>query len=146
MNVAAGGKIKQVIKPDDYPRKWLVEKTTVFNVQILNTEVYRTITGCSPPKPVIDAATYSSYGLPFFFMEEEPSGVSGDFDVVKSIAEIEGEAEEKIHSKMKAPADGRRRTIPDRQVPLANPAGPLRKFRTCAELEKQFSKINVASF
>jgi hypothetical protein len=90
MNIAAGGRIKQVIHPDILdPSKWQPEFTTTINTQILNASAYRAVTGRTPPTEPISAKTYEAHGYPFFKVYEEPSGVFGDFTKVKSIAEID---------------------------------------------------------
>lgn len=96
MSVAAGGKIKQVINLDMFGKDWLPKQTTVFNVQIVNSSVYHTITGEGPPSIPPDASTYKQYGLPFFQFYEEPSGIFGDFGMVKSVAQIGGYTEEEV--------------------------------------------------
>ncbi|XTI83544.1 hypothetical protein V2W45_113993 [Cenococcum geophilum] len=84
MGIAAGGLIKQAIVRDT-GRKWLATQTKTFNMQVLNTLHFRHVTGFQPSEPPIDARTYATYGYPFFSMYEEPSDVSGDFSLVKSI-------------------------------------------------------------
>ena len=90
MNIAAGGNIKQVIHRDDLDStRWQPERTTTVNVQILNSMAYRNVTGKSPPTQPISAETYEAHDLPFFQVYEEPSGIHGNFDKVKSMAEID---------------------------------------------------------
>jgi hypothetical protein len=76
MSIAAGGRIKQVIHGDKGGQDWLPERTTVFNVQILNSATYTGITGTNPPSKPISASAYADHGFPFFELYEEPSGVS----------------------------------------------------------------------
>jgi len=94
MAVAAGGSIKQVIHKDNNGERWLVDRTTVFNIQILNSAVYKKVTGLAPPTVPLDVATYKKQGLPFFKIYEEPSGISGDFSQVKSVARVCDSVEE----------------------------------------------------
>lgn len=89
MALAAGGMIKQRIRPDCH-RNWDKENTIVFNVQILTTAAFEAITGRQAPSTPVTAGTYASNGYPFFKMYEEKSQVYGDFSAVKSIAEIDG--------------------------------------------------------
>jgi hypothetical protein len=94
MGIAAGGLIEQsIIRDDNDPAIWEPENGTIFNVQILNSAVFQTVTGRKPPKTPISARTYASYGFPYYAIyDEKPSGVTGDFSGVKSVAEkdIEG--------------------------------------------------------
>lgn len=63
-------------------------------MQILNSAVYSAVTGQAPPTKAVDAQTYEMYGLPFYKLYEEPSGIFGGFNLVKSIAQINGKMEE----------------------------------------------------
>lgn len=165
MSVAAGGKIKQVIWKDPHPESWAGPKTTVFNVQVLNSALYKAVTGSPPPMLPMDAQTYKRYGFPFFAMYEEPSGVFGEFSLVKSVAQIDKVNEEEVepsvvqihrngdknaHSGMIIPA-----SIPacanfhfsfTAPIGITNPAGPLREFRTVSDIEKELQNFNMAIF
>ncbi|KAF2865627.1 integral membrane protein [Massariosphaeria phaeospora] len=148
MAIAAGGKISQVIHEDIFPDAWIPNSTTVLNVQILNSAAYKAVTGEAPPTMALDAATYKRYGLPFYSFYEEPSGIYGDFSMVKSVAQIDGEEEEHVKPKVVQLRHGNSRNtgaVPV-QVGLTNPNGPLREFRTIHDLEKQLSGYHVASF
>ena len=96
MSIAAGGKISQVIHADQNGDEWLSDRTTVFNVQVLNSKAYKAVTGQRPPFKPLSARTYKKHGFPFFAVYEEPSGISGDFDTVNSVAEIDGIKEEGV--------------------------------------------------
>lgn len=142
MAVAAGGKIKQGIMPDKLEDRWQSNRTTVFNVQILNSAVYEAVTGQAPPTKPINAQTYEMHGLPFYKLCEEPSGIFGDFSLVKSIAQINGEMEQIVTpdtveiSSMTA----------QRPVGLTNPNGPLRELRTLRDLMREFERLHISSF
>ena len=98
MGIAAGGRIRQVIHEDLKGDKWLPHHTTVFNVQILNSLLYKWVTGVPAPGRPIDVATYAASGLPFFAHYEEPSGICGGaaFANVQSVAEIQEVKEEVV--------------------------------------------------
>lgn len=89
MSIAAGGKILQNIVKDKMGQEWLPKSTTFFNVQVMNSAVYRSVTGRDPPTQPIGVDMYEQHGLPFFKMYEEPSNVHGNFAMVKSVAELE---------------------------------------------------------
>lgn len=147
MSIAAGGKIEQVIHPDEDPAgDWLADRTTVFNVQVLNSAVYQAVTGTAPPSQPIDAETYKEHGLPFFKMYEEPSGISGDFSMVKSVGEIDGTEDKSVKPDVVVLGHGDGRKTGTAYVGLVNPNGPLRAFRTMADLEKEFENVHVANF
>jgi len=89
MGIAAGGFIDQAIVRDPKDVKWDTEQPKVFNVQILNSQSFGSITGSAPPNSPIDASTYAKYGYPFFRMYEEPTDVAGEFSMVKSVGQID---------------------------------------------------------
>lgn len=146
MSIAAGGKIKQVIHEDDKGEDWLPKRTIVFNVQVLNSAVHKAVTGSDPPTNPVTAQTYAKSGFPFFKMYEEPSGISRDFSLVKSVGEIDGIEDEvvKPNTVIIGQRGGRNRTAP--ATGLVNPNGPLREFRTMRDLEEEFGNVNVADF
>ena len=142
MSVAAGGRIKQAIVRDHHGEFWLSGCTTVFNTQILNSAVYKEVTGEDPPGEPIDAKTYESHGLPFFKMYEELSGISGNFNMVKSVAEIDENVQDGVTPKVVDIGS----TVEQAPVDLVNPNGPLRDFRTVRDLEKELKGYHVAKF
>ncbi|KAI0009618.1 hypothetical protein F4779DRAFT_640343 [Xylariaceae sp. FL0662B] len=153
LGIAAGGKIEQVIRADAVaPADWIKDVTMTIPVHMLNTATFRHVTGqASPPCPV-NASTYAEAGLPFFDMYDEPSGIAGAFDALKSVHEVEkaqgivGGSEASVHPPLvKLNGHGQGITVPNRLVLLAvrdpdallDPAGPLREFRTLADLEEE---------
>jgi hypothetical protein len=139
MSVAAGGRIKQSIVKDKYGEFWLSGRTTVFNTQILNSVVYKAVTGEAPPTKPIDAKTYKAHGFPFFQLYEELSGISGNFSKVKSVAELDGSADNVVTSRVVDIGS---------QVPvgLVNPNSPLREFRTAKDLKREYDGYHVVKF
>ncbi|KAH6653835.1 hypothetical protein BKA67DRAFT_676351 [Truncatella angustata] len=93
MGLAAGGFIQQTIEPDSNPSSiWDAEASILLNLQILDSESFCDVTGLPPPPTPIDAETYAQHGYPFFeIWGEEKTGVKGDFDEVKNVAQIEAE-------------------------------------------------------
>jgi hypothetical protein len=142
MSVAAGGKIKQAIVQDNHGVCCLSGHTTVFNTQILNSAVYKQVTGEAPPTQPIDAKTYESHGYPFFKMYEELSGISGNFSHVKSVAEIDGKVEDMVTPNVVAIGSTAVQVPPG----LVNPNGPLRDFRTAHNLKKEYDCYHVVKF
>ncbi|KAL9655628.1 hypothetical protein ABK040_002291 [Willaertia magna] len=95
LSLAAGGKMKQQIIQDPYGVSFWDEtsKARVF-VHIVNSEMYRQITGENPPETPISAQTYTSYGYPWFdtYNENVKSvGKSSILGNVKSVKEIDQE-------------------------------------------------------
>lgn len=96
MGVAAGGLIKQTIVKDRHdPSTWDVDRSTTFNIQILNSSAFEKVTGKAPPTTPVTAQAYAAHGFPYFdIFDEKPSGIKGDFHGVKSVNEkdMEGKA------------------------------------------------------
>jgi ubiquitin len=147
MSFAAGGKIRQVIYPDQKAGDWHADRTTVFNVQVLNSVVYKEVTGTAPPSNPPNAQTYKQYGLPFFEMYEEPSGISGDFGLVKSVGEIDDTLDALVKPKVVTIGEGGKgKSASGDESGLVNTNGPLREFRTVGDLLDEFEGRHVASF
>ncbi|KAK9415071.1 putative Ubiquitin-like domain-containing protein [Seiridium unicorne] len=92
MGLAAGGKIKQALCRDHYPKElWDSDFTFSVPVHIVNSNQFRRITGAAPPPSPVSASVYAEAGLPFFNMYEENSDISGTFAEVRSVNEIEQE-------------------------------------------------------
>lgn len=67
MGIAAGGRIKQSIIKDKYGKKaWDKTKTAKAVVRIVNSEVYRLITGQKAPPSPVTAENYVRAGIPWF--------------------------------------------------------------------------------
>jgi len=143
MAVAAGGKIRQVIHADEKCEDWRSERTTVFNVQVLKPAVYQSVTGSSPPSKPMTAEEYKRHRYPFFKVYEEPSGISGDFSLVKSVGEIDNTVDKAVEpdTVVLGQGDGRKNT----PTGLANPMGPLKELRTARDL-KEYDGYHVANF
>lgn len=59
-------------------------------VQILNSKTFEAVTGKAPPETPVTAASYAKEGLPYFdIFDEKPSGIKGDFKLVKSVNTID---------------------------------------------------------
>jgi hypothetical protein len=140
LSVAAGGLIHQVIHPDHKGDEWLKHRTTVFNVQILNSVVYRAVTGLAPPTQPLDAQYYKDAGMPFYKVYEEPSGVSGDFGKVKSVGQIDNNTDEVVTPTVVTLGAGDGRITGG----LIDPDGPLREFRTLRDLEMELENLHFA--
>lgn len=95
MGIGAGGHITQKIYPDPYGvDAWEQGRIGNATVHIVNSAMFREITGKDPPPTPIDAATYTEHGLPWFELYEEhqadvpaPDGLTS----VKTIAQRDRE-------------------------------------------------------
>lgn len=138
MTVAAGGNIEQTIRPDRLGSDWQPGRTTVLNVQILNSAVYQAVTGEAPPDQPLTAAKYKQYNMPFFKLYEEPGVLHGSLSQVKSVAEIDQDEDVEV---VPGTVD-----INGASISLVNPNGPLSKFRTVADIKKELAQVHVARF
>jgi hypothetical protein len=72
MGLAAGGRMKQKIYPDPHGvHSWDAGNTARVFVHIVNSELWREITGEEPPATPVTAKSYAAYGLPWFDLYDE---------------------------------------------------------------------------
>ncbi len=95
MGLAASGKMKQKIYPDKYGVKtWDENNFGRVYVHIVNSMMYREITGKEAPPTPATAKTYTPYGFPWFDLYDEHKGdvVKGNtLSQVKSVKEMDKE-------------------------------------------------------
>jgi hypothetical protein len=95
MGLAAGGKMKQAIYPDPHGiDTWDQGNNGEIFVHIVNSELYREITGLEPPPTPVDAHAYTEHGYPWFALYDEQKGDIAPSDVlagVKSVKEFDQE-------------------------------------------------------
>lgn len=93
MGLAAGGKMKQSIYKDTHGiDTWDENNYARVFVHIVNSTMYRQITGKEPPATPIDAGAYSNFGYPWFDMYDEHVPAvpkSGILSQVKSVSEVD---------------------------------------------------------
>ena len=51
--------------------------------------MFHDVTGMDPPQAPVSAKTYAEYRLPFFAFYEEPTGIKGKFNNIKSVKELD---------------------------------------------------------
>ncbi|MCA9971212.1 MAG: hypothetical protein KC425_13395 [Anaerolineales bacterium] len=72
MGLGAGGRMKQKIYPDPHGYDtWDVDTAVTVDVHIVNSLLYREITGQAPPPSPVSAQTYTQYGFPWFDLYDE---------------------------------------------------------------------------
>ena len=95
MGLAAGGKMKQKIYPDPYGvDTWASERSARVFVHIVNSQLWREITGEEPPATPVTAKSYASAGLPWFDLYDEGEATLSPSETlaqVKSLATLETE-------------------------------------------------------
>ena len=92
MGMAAGGKMKQKIYADPYDiNTWDENDYDRVYVHIVNSLMYREITGLEPPQTPVTAKTYAQHNLPWFDLYDEtmsdiaPSSKLGRVKTVKEM-------------------------------------------------------------
>jgi hypothetical protein len=72
MGLGAGGRMEQKIYPDPHGiDTWNHDDTARVFVHIVNTELWREITGERPPETPVTAREYRRHGLPWFELYDE---------------------------------------------------------------------------
>jgi hypothetical protein len=93
MGLGAGGRMKQKIYPDPHGLEtWDLGNSARVFVHIVNSELWREITGEAPLPTPVTAKTYASYKLPWFDLYDEGAATLDPSDVladVKSIKEMD---------------------------------------------------------
>lgn len=91
MGLGAGGRMHQEIYEDHRPLDhWDVAHTSRCFVHLMNSLVWRAVTGAEPPTVPLTAAEYARHGLPWFEYYSEATAVSAQevLRKLKSIGEI----------------------------------------------------------
>lgn len=95
MGMGAGGQITQKIYPDPHGvDAWDDQVVGKAVVHIVNSSVYREMTGADPPPTPVDASTYTAHGLPWFELYEEHQAdvpAPGALSSAKTIAQRDRE-------------------------------------------------------
>jgi len=95
MGIGAGGKMKQKIYPDPHGvDTWDENDYDRVYVHIVNSMMYREITGLEPPATPVTAETYAKHNLPWFNVYDETMSdiaPSPELSQVKSIKEMDAE-------------------------------------------------------
>lgn len=67
LGVAAGGRLRQEIYADEHGLDtWQPEPLATVHVDLVDALAFEALTGRAAPPPVVDAATYTQFGLPWF--------------------------------------------------------------------------------
>ncbi len=93
MGLAAGGRMKQSIYPDRHGTDtWDAARTSRVFVHIVNSAMWREITGEEAPPSPITARDYAAHKLPWFALYDERLGAVSETSTlaaVKSMKEID---------------------------------------------------------
>jgi hypothetical protein len=96
MGLGAGGKMKQKIYPDAHGiDTWDAENFGRVYVHIVNSMMYREITGQEPPPTPITAQTYTQHGYPWFDLYDDHLGDIDAPDALKDVKSVKEMDEQK---------------------------------------------------
>ena len=89
MGLAAGGRMKQKIYRDPHGLKtWDQDNTSRVFVHIVNSELFREITGDAPPPSPVTAREYAASGLPWFDLYDENASAVKATKILKGVKSI----------------------------------------------------------
>ena len=95
MGLAAGGRMKQKLYPDPHGiDTWDDEQVGRIFVHIVNSELWREITGEAPPTTPVTAREYAKAGLPWFDLYDEQADTVSPTDIlagVQSVKQLDGQ-------------------------------------------------------
>lgn len=95
MGLGAGGRMKQKIYRDPHGLKtWDGNNTSRVFVHIVNSELFREITGSAPPPSPVTAREYAASGLPWYDLYDESAkavSATETLAAVKSVKELDEE-------------------------------------------------------
>jgi hypothetical protein len=96
MGLAAGGRMRQKIYPDDYGiGTWDQTNFGRVYIHIVNSLMYREITGKEPPTTPISAKEYTRHGLPWFDLYDEEKSTLTSSDTLQKVKSVKEMDEEK---------------------------------------------------
>lgn len=114
MGLAAGGKMKQKIYPDSYGvDTWDETNFGRVYVHIVNSMMYREITGKEPPPTPVTASSYTQYGFPWFELYDEHKGDVAKSDILSQVKSVKKMDKEKGFAPQQ---DESSVEVPDKQV------------------------------
>ena len=99
MGLAAGGRMRQSIYPDPHGLDtWDAKNTSRSFVHIVDSELWREITGEAAPSTPVTAKEYERAGLPWFELYDEHRGTLGGSDALRRVKSVkEKDLEKSTH-------------------------------------------------
>ncbi len=91
MGLAAGGRMRQHIYPDPHGiDTWDADNFGRVFVHIVNSQMWREITGEDVPPTPVDARAYTNAGLPWFELYDDHLGDIAPSDVLANVKSVAG--------------------------------------------------------
>jgi hypothetical protein len=101
MGLAAGGRMEQKVYPDPYGiDAWDEDATARIFVHIVNSELWREITGERPPETPVTAKEYRKHGLPWFALYDEGMPTLDGQSTLKRVKSVAAMDEEKFDASL----------------------------------------------
>lgn len=95
MGLAAGGRMKQKIYSDEYGvETWDIENYGRLYIHIVNSQMWKEITGEEVPPTPVSAATYTQHGFPWFDIYDEDSKDIRPADALANVKSVKEKDEE----------------------------------------------------
>lgn len=114
MGLGAGGKMKQTIYPDPHGiDTWSRRNFGRVYVHIVNSMMYREITGREPPSTPVTAKIYTEYEFPWFDLYDEEKG---DLEASEVLAGVKSVKEKDKEKGLTAQQDDSPVEVPEQQV------------------------------
>jgi hypothetical protein len=89
MGLGAGGAIEQNVYPDPHGiGTWDPANRAEVEIALLNSEMFRELTGHDPPPSPISAADYSRLGFPWFRIYDEGLGDTGPAPAMRGVRSL----------------------------------------------------------
>ena len=119
MGLGAGGRMRQKIYPDEYGLEtWDPHSYGRLYVHIVNSAVFREITGRPAPPTPITAREYLSYGLPWFELYDEDRK---DLEAAQAFEKVRTVKQKDAEHGFKPQQDDEPVAVPDQQVVKLGP-------------------------
>jgi len=100
MGLGAGGRMRQETYADEYGLdSWEPQPISTVHVDLVDAMAFEALTGLPAPPPVVDARTYTEFGLPWFDLPEprrEDIRAAERLASVRSIADLEARGEDPL--------------------------------------------------
>ena len=100
MGLGAGGRMRQEIYADDHGiDTWEPEPADRVRIDLVDALAFEAVTGIQAPPPVVDAKTYTRFGLPWFDVIDATGrdiAAAEKLRSVRSIADLEGRGDEPL--------------------------------------------------
>jgi len=107
----------------------------------MNATMFKHCLGIKPPRTPITPKAYAQSKMPFFKIYEEPSGIFGKFETLKSIGELDAEADKKSQPGQKRKRDTEENNL---SFPVIDISSCTRSFVPVSDMIAKVKKTRFA--